>query len=66
MTETDDRYTDRQLWLSEFGLDEGDVMTDAEGAEYVLRPIEDDEREEYSKLTLPEKLQPDYQQQPTF
>ena len=55
-------YEKRQLWLSEFGLDQGDVMTDDEGTEYILRPIEDDEREEYSKLELPPKLQTHYQE----
>jgi hypothetical protein len=57
----------RGMWLSEFGLDEGDVMTDETGTEYVFEKLEG-EYDPYdemlpintNKVVLPLELQKDY------
>ncbi len=46
----------RDLWLSEYGLDDGDVMKDAQGREYVYQEGEDN----METIYLPDELQGDF------
>ena len=58
MKETDDRYSERQLWLSEFGKDETDVKVDRKLSDYIYEDTDD--KGGYGRYYLPEKLQTYY------